>query len=203
MTTRLPARCSTHARRASGRGGSTKRAGSYAFGRAAGSSAPAASERAGTSGQSATNRRASSSSKRALRASPLISIAEVQGDAFGFGFGLAIVCDFVLVAEHAGWDFPRCVWSRAGRHHGLSRRIRSAALRVSPRPVRRAHRPATGAQNRLHLAGQSGRSLSLEADALVERILRLDPVPRGAARNFSRPRSKIPSTRTAGWPSKP
>ncbi|HWY74398.1 MAG TPA: enoyl-CoA hydratase/isomerase family protein, partial [Verrucomicrobiae bacterium] len=33
--------------------------------------------------------------KRALRVSPLISVAEVQGDAFGFGFGLAIVCDFV------------------------------------------------------------------------------------------------------------
>src|ERR1700732_4701818 len=28
--------------------------------------------------------------KRALRASPLISVAEVQGDALGFGFGLAI-----------------------------------------------------------------------------------------------------------------
>jgi len=32
--------------------------------------------------------------KGALRSSPLISVAEVQGDALGFGFGLAIVCDF-------------------------------------------------------------------------------------------------------------
>src|ERR1700680_1851089 len=44
--------------------------------------------------------------KRWLRGSPLISIAEVQGDAFGFGFGFAIVCDFVLVAEHAALGFP-------------------------------------------------------------------------------------------------
>ena len=44
--------------------------------------------------------------KRILRGSPLISIAEVQGDAFGFGFGLAIVCDFPIVAENAGLGFP-------------------------------------------------------------------------------------------------
>src|ERR1700686_792244 len=36
--------------------------------------------------------------KRALRVSPLISVAEVQGDALGFGFGLAIGCDFVFAA---------------------------------------------------------------------------------------------------------
>ena len=40
-----------------------------------------------------------------LRSSPLISIAEVQGSAFGF----AIVCDFALVAEQASPGFPRCV----------------------------------------------------------------------------------------------
>jgi len=34
----------------------------------------------------------------------LISIAEVQGKAFGFG--LAIVCDFALVAEQASPGFP-------------------------------------------------------------------------------------------------
>src|SRR4029077_14577185 len=38
--------------------------------------------------------------KAALRSTPLISITEVQGNAFGFGFGLAILCDFPLVAEH-------------------------------------------------------------------------------------------------------
>jgi methylglutaconyl-CoA hydratase len=52
--------------------------------------------------------------KRLLRASPLISVAEVQGDAFGFGFGLAIVCDFVLLLNTQRWDFPKCVpaWRR-------------------------------------------------------------------------------------------
>src|SRR6202790_3363166 len=44
--------------------------------------------------------------KRALRTTSLISIAAVQGDAMGFGFGLAIICDFVAVAEHAALGFP-------------------------------------------------------------------------------------------------
>src|ERR1700730_3797928 len=44
--------------------------------------------------------------KNALRTTSLISIAAVQGDAMGFGFGLAIVCDFVLVAQHAALGFP-------------------------------------------------------------------------------------------------
>ena len=39
--------------------------------------------------------------KRLLRASALITIAEVQGDAFGFGFGLAILCDLTLVSSSA------------------------------------------------------------------------------------------------------
>jgi len=42
----------------------------------------------------------------ALRTSPLISVAEVQGDALGLGFGLAIACDFVLVAENASLALP-------------------------------------------------------------------------------------------------
>jgi methylglutaconyl-CoA hydratase len=44
--------------------------------------------------------------KRALRNSSLISVAEVQGDATGFGFGMAILCDFSLVAEGAKLAFP-------------------------------------------------------------------------------------------------
>jgi enoyl-CoA hydratase/carnithine racemase len=44
--------------------------------------------------------------KRSLRFSPLISVAEVQGDAFGFGFGLAILSDFALVVESACLAFP-------------------------------------------------------------------------------------------------
>src|ERR1700731_1103236 len=44
--------------------------------------------------------------KRMLRASPLITVAEVQGDAHGFGFGLAILCDFTLVSSRAELAFP-------------------------------------------------------------------------------------------------
>jgi methylglutaconyl-CoA hydratase len=44
--------------------------------------------------------------KRLLRTSSLITVAEVQGDALGFGFGLAILCDFALVADHARLAFP-------------------------------------------------------------------------------------------------
>jgi len=44
--------------------------------------------------------------KRMLRASPLITIAEVQGNAHGFGFGLAILCDFALVSSSAELAFP-------------------------------------------------------------------------------------------------
>ncbi|MGV7245108.1 enoyl-CoA hydratase/isomerase family protein [Caballeronia sp. M23-90] len=53
--------------------------------------------------------------KRLLRASPMISIAEVQGDALGFGFGLAILCDFTLVAGSAKLAFPEM---RKGLHLG-------------------------------------------------------------------------------------
>src|ERR1700674_5538283 len=43
---------------------------------------------------------------RLLRTSSLITVAEVHGVSFVFGFGLAILCDFVLVAEHARLGFP-------------------------------------------------------------------------------------------------
>jgi methylglutaconyl-CoA hydratase len=44
--------------------------------------------------------------KRAVMTTPLISVAEVQGDAAGFGVGLATLCDFTLVAESATLSFP-------------------------------------------------------------------------------------------------
>jgi len=44
--------------------------------------------------------------KRALRASPLITVARVHGAAKGFGMGLAILCDFAIVAEDAPLQFP-------------------------------------------------------------------------------------------------
>ncbi|HEX7814743.1 enoyl-CoA hydratase/isomerase family protein [Dyella sp.] len=44
--------------------------------------------------------------KQAVRETSMISIAEVQGDAAGFGIGLAVLCDFTLVADHATLCFP-------------------------------------------------------------------------------------------------
>jgi enoyl-CoA hydratase/carnithine racemase len=44
--------------------------------------------------------------KKALRATSMITLAEVQGDAHGFGMGLAILCDFALVASTATLAFP-------------------------------------------------------------------------------------------------
>jgi len=44
--------------------------------------------------------------KKALRATSMITIAEVHGDAHGFGMGLAMLCDFTLVASNAGLAFP-------------------------------------------------------------------------------------------------
>jgi len=44
--------------------------------------------------------------KRLLRSTSLITVAEVQGDAFGFGFGLAILADFTLVSSTAKLAFP-------------------------------------------------------------------------------------------------
>ena len=71
--------------------------------------------------------------KRALRVSPLISVAEVQGDAFGFGFGLAIVCDFVYAAENTALGFPEM-------HFGLA----PAAIMVSM-----VRMPTTGTSKRM------------------------------------------------------
>jgi methylglutaconyl-CoA hydratase len=114
--------------------------------------------------------------KAALRSTPLISIAEVQGDAFGFGFGLAIVCDFALVAENASLAFPEmrrglapaAILSYLGEYT-LPRFAFPLVLFGDPISPHRA----------LHIGLISQvcppDQLSGEADALVERILQLDP----------------------------
>src|SRR5229473_6941445 len=99
--------------------------------------------------------------KAALRSSPLITIAEVQGNAFGFGFGLAIVCDFALVAEHASLGFPEM-------RSGLAP---VAILSYLGEPIDPHRAQQIGLVSQVCPAGR----LSSEADALVERILRLDP----------------------------
>jgi len=114
--------------------------------------------------------------KRALRTSPLISVAEVQGDAFGFGFGLAIVCDFVLVAEHALLGFPEmrsglapaAIMAYLGEY-ALPRFAFPLVLFGDPIESQPALQIGLISQ----VCPDDG--LALNADALVERILRLDP----------------------------
>lgn len=120
--------------------------------------------------------------KRALRTSPLISVAEVQGDAFGFGLGLAIVCDFVLVAENASLAFPEmrsglapsAIMTYLGEY-ALPRFVFPLVLFGDPiSPVRALQ---------IGLISQicAPEQLVGEANALVARILRLDPA---AARQY-------------------
>jgi len=114
--------------------------------------------------------------KAALRSSPLISVAEVQGDAFGFGFGLAIVCDFALVAEHANLAFPEM-------RHGLAPAAILSYLGEYALPRFTFPLVLFGEPIDPHRAQQIGLisqvcpadRLSTEADSLVERILQLDP----------------------------
>src|SRR5882762_4283482 len=113
--------------------------------------------------------------KAALRSSPLISVAELQGDAFGFGFGLAIVCDFALVAEHASLGFPEmrsglapaAIMSYLGEY-ALPRFAFPLVLFGDPIDPHRAQQ--IGLISHVCPADR----LSAEAEALVERILRLD-----------------------------
>lgn len=118
--------------------------------------------------------------KRALRTSPLISIAEVQGDAFGFGFGFAIVCDFVLVAETASLGFPEmrkglapaAIMSYLGEYI-LPRHAFPLVLFGEPIDAHRA------LQIGLISEVCTEDRLRSEAEALANRILKLEP---GAAR---------------------
>jgi len=114
--------------------------------------------------------------KRSLRASPLISVAEVQGDAFGFGFGLAIVSDFAIIAEHAALGFPEM-------RSGLAPSAVMAYLGEYALPRFTFPLVLFGDPISPQVAMQAGLisqvcpadRLASEADTLVDRILRLDP----------------------------
>jgi methylglutaconyl-CoA hydratase len=114
--------------------------------------------------------------KRALRGSPLVSVAEVQGDAFGFGFGFAIVCDFVLVAEHAALGFPEM-------RSGLPPAVIMAYLGEYTLPrfafpmvlLGDPIAPERALQIGLISQVVAAKRLAGEGDALVRRILDLDP----------------------------
>jgi enoyl-CoA hydratase/carnithine racemase len=123
--------------------------------------------------------------KRALRTAPLISVVEVQGDAFGFGFGLAILCDFVLVAENASLAFPEMRSGLAPAaimaylcEYALTRFAFPLVLLGDPiSPIRALQ---------IGLISQicAPEQLVGEANALVARILRLDPAAARRCKEF-------------------
>jgi methylglutaconyl-CoA hydratase len=123
--------------------------------------------------------------KRSLRTSPLISIAEVQGDAFGFGFGLAILCDFVLVAERATLKFPEM---RSGLPPAaIMAYLGEYALPRFAFPLVLFGDPITP-QDAMQIGLISqvcpAQDLSREADVLSERILALDPTAARRCKEF-------------------
>lgn len=118
--------------------------------------------------------------KRVVRTCSLISVAEVQGDAFGFGMGLAIVCDFPLVSEKASLCFPEM-------RHGLAPAAIMAYLGEYALPrfafplvlFGEAFSPQRAQEIGLIYQVCPAEKLSGEAEALIARILKLDA---GAAR---------------------
>jgi enoyl-CoA hydratase/carnithine racemase len=120
-----------------------------------------------------------------LRTSSIISVAEVQGDALGFGFGLAIACDFVLVAENASLALPEMRSGLAPSdivaylgEYALPRVAFSLVLFGDPiSPVRALQ---VGLISQICAPEQ----LVGEANALVARILRLDPSAAGRCKEF-------------------
>jgi methylglutaconyl-CoA hydratase len=119
--------------------------------------------------------------KRLLRTSSMISIAEVQGDALGFGFGMAILCDFAIVAEHVSLGFPEMKMGLAPSaimtylgDYALPRHAFPLVLFGDP------FTPADALKIGLINETVAADALSSRADALTDRILALDET---AARN--------------------
>ncbi|MGA2552547.1 MAG: enoyl-CoA hydratase/isomerase family protein [Burkholderiaceae bacterium] len=123
--------------------------------------------------------------KAALRASPLITVAEVQGDAKGFGLGMAILCDFTFVSTTARLAFPEmrkglppaAIMAYLGRYT-LPKASFPLVLfgdDFSPEEalaaglISRVCEPAT---------------LRGEVDALIDRILKLDPESARQCKSF-------------------
>jgi methylglutaconyl-CoA hydratase len=123
--------------------------------------------------------------KRALRTTNLISIAAVQGDAMGFGFGLAIVCDFVVVAQHAALGFPEmrsglapaAIMSYLG-DYTLPRFAFPLVLFGDPIDPQRALQ--IGLISQLSTADR----LNDDVNSLVQRILALDPTAARKCKEF-------------------
>ncbi|GAB7526280.1 enoyl-CoA hydratase/isomerase family protein [Paraburkholderia sp. 2C] len=113
--------------------------------------------------------------KKLLRSTSLISVAEVQGDAFGFGFGLAILCDFAIVSSAARLAFPEmkaglppaAIMAYLGRY-ALPKRVFPMVLFGEPMT------PSVALDASLITQVAEPDALSLATDTLIERILALD-----------------------------
>jgi methylglutaconyl-CoA hydratase len=123
--------------------------------------------------------------KRALRTTNLISIAAVQGDAMGFGFGLAIICDFVVIAQHAALGFPEmrsglapaAIMSYLGDYI-LPRFAFPMVLFGDPIDPQRA------LQIGLISQVTNAERLNEDVNSLVQRILKLDPTAARTCKEF-------------------
>lgn len=110
-----------------------------------------------------------------VRNTSLISIAQVQGDAYGFGFGLGILCDFTLVSSSARLAFsemraglpPAAIMAYAGRY-ALPEALYPMVLFGD------FVTPALAMQAGLVTRICAPAALQDEADALVDHILALD-----------------------------
>ncbi|HEY4353995.1 MAG TPA: enoyl-CoA hydratase/isomerase family protein [Paraburkholderia sp.] len=113
--------------------------------------------------------------KKLLRSSSLISVAEVQGDAFGFGFGLAILCDFAIVSSAARLAFPEmkaglppaAIMAYLGRY-ALPKRVFPMVLFGDPMT------PSVALEAGLITQIAEPDTLSVATDTLIERILALN-----------------------------
>jgi methylglutaconyl-CoA hydratase len=114
--------------------------------------------------------------KRAVMTSPLISVAEVQGDAAGFGVGLATLCDFAVVAATATMSFPEmraglppaAIMAYLGRY--------AQPKRVFPLILLAPDFTAEHARDiGLVTDVVFGEELRGEVDEIIRRILALDP----------------------------
>jgi len=123
--------------------------------------------------------------KRALKTTNLISIAAVQGDAMGFGFGLAIVCDFVVVAQNTSLGFPEmrtglapaAIMSYLG-DYTLPRFAFPMILFGDPIDPQRA------LQIGLISQVSTAERLTEDVNSLVQRILKLDPTATRKCKEF-------------------
>jgi methylglutaconyl-CoA hydratase len=113
--------------------------------------------------------------KRAVMDSPLISVAEVQGNAAGFGVGLAVVCDFTYVAETAQLSFPEmrkglppaAIMAYLSRY-ALPKRLFPLVLFAQEFTAAKASELGLVT----HLSTRA--SLKADVDAVIQRILAMD-----------------------------